>query len=295
MKYATTIAAVLCAAVTARADWGTNALPMPVDQTVIHSPTTQAEFCQGADNETILSAHGIACTADQGLTVVENGHARRWVVDGDTVVQQVRFGVEVCRDNTGQGRPCAVEIRLYNAPSFPTFGSAVLLDSAMIDIPDGTAAQVFTADFDDVEVTDGMNLVVEMYNPATFNGQFGFFPGENNAGENDPTYIRAASCGAANWSNLDDLGNPPFTDKHFVLCWSNEGGQGGGCQYAVKKNSKPKKGCDVCPRRGDLYATGDACEDVKDCDKKIKIKQLDCPDGGPGFCKKIKGKRDSCL
>ncbi len=67
-----------------------------------------------------------------------------------------------------------------------------------------------------------------------------------------------------------------------------------GCQYALKKNTKAKKGCNVCPQKGDLYGTGAACDDVKDCDKKVKLKQIDCPDGGPGFCKKIKGKRDTC-
>ncbi len=67
-----------------------------------------------------------------------------------------------------------------------------------------------------------------------------------------------------------------------------------GCVFLITANSKPKKGCDVCPRRNALYNTGAACEDVKDCPKKLKIAKLDCPDGGPGFCKKVKGKRDSC-
>ena len=66
------------------------------------------------------------------------------------------------------------------------------------------------------------------------------------------------------------------------------------CLYTIKKNSKAKGGCRSCPRKKDIYASGAECEDVKDCEKKIKIKKIDCPDGERGFCKKIKGKRESC-
>ncbi len=83
------------------------------------------------------------------------------------------------------------------------------------------------------------------------------------------------------------------SDRPFVLVGTG-GSSGTSCQYALKKNSKAKKGCDVCPQKGDLYSDGSACEDVKDCGKKISVKQIDCPDGGDGFCKKIKGKREEC-
>ncbi len=68
-----------------------------------------------------------------------------------------------------------------------------------------------------------------------------------------------------------------------------------GCVYTLKKNSKAKGGCTACPSKNDTYATGDACDDVKDCAKKVSLKQIDCPDGGQGTCKKIKGKRSDCV
>ncbi len=68
-----------------------------------------------------------------------------------------------------------------------------------------------------------------------------------------------------------------------------------GCAYSVKKNVKGKKGCNACPQKNDQWVTGDACDDVKDCAKKVKLKNFDCPDGGPGICKKLKGKRSDCL
>ncbi len=67
-----------------------------------------------------------------------------------------------------------------------------------------------------------------------------------------------------------------------------------GCVYTLKKDSKAKKGCTGCPAKGDLWATGAACDDVKDCQKKIKLSRGTCPDGGLGYCKKVKGKVSDC-
>ncbi|RJP34418.1 MAG: hypothetical protein C4547_10850 [Phycisphaerales bacterium] len=98
-------------------------------------------------------------------------------------------------------------------------------------------------------------------------------------------------------------------DSHFSISYANgmvfvvdvAGGQwrgydvglggGGGCVYKVKK-SKPKGGCDNCPPKGGEYRSKADCEDVKDCDKKVKT-TIACPGGGNGTCK-IKGKRSSC-
>ncbi len=66
---------------------------------------------------------------------------------------------------------------------------------------------------------------------------------------------------------------------------------GGGCVYTIKK-SKAKGGCEACPERGGEYASGDDCEDKKDCAKKLKG-TIGCPRGGNGVCK-VKGKIASC-
>ncbi|RJP31460.1 MAG: hypothetical protein C4547_15515 [Phycisphaerales bacterium] len=65
---------------------------------------------------------------------------------------------------------------------------------------------------------------------------------------------------------------------------------GSRCVYTVKK-SKSKGGCEVCPPKGGDYRSEARCEDVKDCDKKIKT-IIACPQGN-GTCK-IKGKRSAC-
>jgi|GEM_PF-7045693 len=69
-----------------------------------------------------------------------------------------------------------------------------------------------------------------------------------------------------------------------------------GCEYEVKKDSKAKKGCLKCYVKGDKIMSGDPCEKVKDCDRKIKEKTYECLDPvGIGFCKKLKAKRSDCI
>ncbi|RJP39522.1 MAG: hypothetical protein C4547_03555 [Phycisphaerales bacterium] len=284
---------LLCIAPLASAEeLARDAFGASADATVVApGPGILAEQCQGNDNES-LAPGSVACSPDQGRTVTENGHARQWAGLGATSLAQVRFGVETCRDNAGQGRPCAIEVRAYSAPNFPTFGGAQLLATANMDIPDGTALEIFTADFPNVAIPQGTNLVIELYNPDSFRNQFGFWPGSNAGGQSQPSFIRSTPCGLGNWTNLASIN---FPNVHLVICWSDEGGGGGGCQYKLTVNSKAKKGCGVCPKKGDIIASGDPCEDIKDCAKKLVIKKLDCPDGGPGFCKKVKGKKDSCV
>ncbi len=68
---------------------------------------------------------------------------------------------------------------------------------------------------------------------------------------------------------------------------------GDACQYKLKRDSKPKGGCQACPDKGDVVASEQNCEKKKECEKKLKGK-IPCPDGGRGSCKKIKGKRTRC-
>ncbi len=107
-----------------------------------------------------------------------------------------------------------------------------------------------------------------------------------------------APGGQPNIQALDLYGAEPgaggSTGTYFDDASLTAGLGGSNCQYKLKKNAKAKKGCSACPGKNDLYATEASCEDVKECEKKLSIKQVPCPDGGRGICKKIKGKRDSC-
>ncbi len=76
-----------------------------------------------------------------------------------------------------------------------------------------------------------------------------------------------------------------------AVAWA--GGASSGCKYVIKKGGKPKGGCSACPAKGDTISSGADCEEVGDCVKKFKA-TIPCPDRGPGVCKKVKGKRQSC-
>ncbi len=71
-------------------------------------------------------------------------------------------------------------------------------------------------------------------------------------------------------------------------------GEFGNCQYTLKRDAKAKKRCTGCPEKGDVFDTSDQCVDKFDCRVKLSVKRIDCPDGGAGFCKSIKGKRLDC-
>ncbi len=102
--------------------------------------------------------------------------------------------------------------------------------------------------------------------------------------------VYAVRGGAIEFVNIDLYSAGPteyFDDISLVAASSDT------CSYTVKKNSKGKQGCNACPAKDDLFDTGDSCDDNNPCGKKFKVKNLACPDGGVGFCKKIVGVKKS--
>lgn len=76
-----------------------------------------------------------------------------------------------------------------------------------------------------------------------------------------------------------------------AVAWAGQGSTT--CQYRAKRDAQPFGGCGDCPAKGDTFSSGVACEDNPDCAKKFKG-TIPCQDGGPGICKKAKGKRTGC-
>ncbi len=89
----------------------------------------------------------------------------------------------------------------------------------------------------------------------------------------------------------DDDGCEVNCDRGAVWVLFLNGGDA--CQYKLKRDSKPTRGCQACPVKGDVVASQQNCKKKRDCDRKLKGK-IPCPDGGRGSCKKIKGKRTGC-
>ncbi len=204
-------------------------------------PHAAAAVCQANDNETILTPHGIACSDDNGITTSETGHARLYEISGDTLISGVTYGVETCRDNTGQGRPCELSLIAWDAPNFPSMEGATELGTVIDPIPDGTAGQVRTINFDaPVEVAGGTNLVVELFH-EDWTAQWAFFPGSNNAGQSAPTYIRSIDCDTPDWVDLatiPDGGGGFFDDVFNIICYETPGGESCGNKATLKPACK---------------------------------------------------------
>ena len=111
--------------------------------------------------------------------------------------------------------------------------------------------------------------------------------------------ISLTSLGDLDGDGVDDLAvgaprdHPGGIPYGAVWVLFLDGFGGDACQYKLKKDSKPKGGCEACPAQGDIIASEQNCEKKKECEKKLKGK-IDCPDGERGSCKKIKGKRTRC-
>ncbi|RJP37985.1 MAG: hypothetical protein C4547_05095 [Phycisphaerales bacterium] len=65
------------------------------------------------------------------------------------------------------------------------------------------------------------------------------------------------------------------------------------CQYRLTKSARSMGGCRSCPIKRDIVESAMSCDRKKSCPKKLKGR-INCPDGGPGACTKIRGRRKAC-
>ena len=291
---------VLCVAALASgqslsvAEYGASEIATVRAWTDVSSPVTPFVDwdCQLDDIHTIMTANSVACTnAGPPQSSTTNGIARRWEDAGGKSIVGLRYGVESCRD-VGGVTDCPITIKLYTGTSFPTRPATA--DAEVSDpVPVGTASEVREVMLaTPLAVPAGEDLVVEIFNPDGV-GKFAFWSGSNNSPQTGDTYLWAPPCGVSVWTTTQEIG---FPDMHVILC--HDGGGGGpatGCEYTQLKNSKAKKGCTLCYKKGDKIMSKQPCEKVKDCDRKIKEKTYDCLEGEIGFCKKLKAKRSACV
>ncbi len=158
---------------------------------------------------------GVACSADEGITVTENGHARMFLLEQPTRIGNVNYAVEACRDATGEGRPCQAYVNIWHAPNFPSLQGAQLLDSQQDLVPDGAQLERRSVEMSGPIAPPGP-MVVEVYNHNA-TGYFGFWPGSNPFGQESPSFLRAPDCGiAGRWVDLAQIG---FPNVHQILCF----------------------------------------------------------------------------
>jgi hypothetical protein len=195
----------------------------------------EGKHCQTVSDE-ITSPNSVACSNDGGITVTENGHARLYVLNQNTTISLVEYGVERCQDATGNAWPCDIYVNIWSAPNFPSMADAVLVDSSLDLVPDGTQLEQRTVQMGGLNLAPGP-YVIEVWNDDT-HGTFGFWPGSNPYGQSDPSYIRSESCGVPEWMDLAALGYP---DVDLVICYSDYTGAATTVQAGIDLFTTP--GC----------------------------------------------------
>ncbi len=150
----------------------------------------------------IVEGEGIAC-ASFPITA-ENSFARCYLPSEESFsVRCVDLGVE---SNTGSDLAAAVNIYIDIDGCPPTHPDIdlVLLASEPFLIPTGTFLELFEIQLSAPAVINrGETLVVELDYPAHTDG--GVWPGMNDAGETDPTYVRSESCDIPNYIAIPNL------------------------------------------------------------------------------------------
>jgi subtilisin family serine protease len=181
-----------------------DAAPLQAGETTITHSASQA----------ITELNSVGCTPGGGVTT-DNGYLRHFVLDefditSDFEVTEVSFGIE-----TINGPPHPTTVNLYTMvnPAGPfTYANFELIGSAQQDLP----AQALTIVSIPVTGTApaGSTLVVEIDTPDMSTTGGGLFIGSNAEGQTAPSYIRSASCGI---NEPTDLAAINFPGMHIVM------------------------------------------------------------------------------
>ncbi len=174
-----------------RIDCGAFTLTQSTDTTVI----TNSVYCGSA---TVSAATSLA---------------RAFVAPYDMSLECVTFGVRI---NSGNAWP--VNVRILIGPVGSDYSSLILVSETQVVIPEGAAAQFFTAQLAGTVLAAGTEFVVELQTPSRDpidGGDGGRIElGCNNRGQSDPTYFRGPTCGIDNFQTAASVG---FANRHLVM------------------------------------------------------------------------------
>jgi hypothetical protein len=161
--------------------------------------------------DVVIAGNTAMCVNNAPPFTEANGLARAFTIPAgaEIAVQCVDFAVE---ENQGGAWP--VKVNLYTGLIDGPFAELTwIAESDLVTIPDGAALELFTAPFSQpVVVPAGASIVVELFvasrNPDEGGDGGAIFLGSNNLGESAPSYVRAPSCGAADFLPYGSLGFP---------------------------------------------------------------------------------------
>ena len=134
-------------------------------------------------------------------------------------INSVTFGVQQATING-----INVDVNLYldcnGCPPDKPLLDAILLATQSIVVNTADEGTMITVNFPGGPVVPaGTDLIVEIGNPddGTQEPVFAFRAMSNDGGQCAPSYIRTdGSCGLGDWTDLADIGDPPFVDTHLL-------------------------------------------------------------------------------
>src|SRR5690554_2870565 len=166
-------------------------------QTITHSTS-----------QTLLSVHGVACPTGPNSFMRVFDLSNDFGITDDFAVSEAQFGVE----SLGAHTSVDVTVNIYStAGTFPAGfpGNATLQAVATTTVTLADEMQVVSVPINGV-IPFGEKLILEVTTPQMF------YPGANDAGETDFSYIMGSFCGITEPSTYASL-DPDFSDVHLVM------------------------------------------------------------------------------
>ena len=183
-----------------------------------------ASITQSTNATTITSGNSVSCNGGSPTFLhTDNSYFRAFTLSAfnppldqlQFLVQSVTFGIEQS-NASGTGTTQPITVRIHSSTTNPpTNASMTLLTSETVNVPDQTLSLITVplASPQMFLVATGI-LVVEIFTPNGQTAGHSFFVGSNALGQTGPSFIRAASCGIADVTNLASIG---FPNMHLVM------------------------------------------------------------------------------
>jgi hypothetical protein len=167
-------------------------------------------------DQSILAGNSVHCGYTGLPYHTDNSYIRRFDLNafgilGNFDVSLVQVGIEDATGGAGS-QPGTINLYAWDSTTPFTFGNFTLLGTTNVSIPD-QALTILNVPVSGVAPA-GSTLVVEFFTPDGFDASDSLYPGSNNLGQTDATFLAAADCGLTEPLDTAAIG---FPGMHLVM------------------------------------------------------------------------------
>jgi len=180
---------------------------------------------QSTNTVTVTTGNSVSCNGGSPTFFhTDNSYYRAFTLSAfnppldqlQFMVQSVTIGIEQS-NAAGTGTTQPITVNIYNAsanpPTVATLGPVLSTVTANVSDQANTTLTI-PLTTQPVFLTATGILVVEIFTPSGQVAGHSFFIGSNALGQSGPSFIRAASCGVTEITNLASIG---FANMHIVM------------------------------------------------------------------------------